>query len=79
MVHNITMLAAIPSTEPATFNEFLRGYDDRPERDDKRGWAEMFTDLETLESQGLIEIDRTNGRIDTLMLTAEGADLVRNG
>lgn len=79
MMHNIKMLAAIPSTEPATFNEFLRGYDDRPERDDKRGWAEMFQDLETLESQGLVEIDRMNGRIDTLMLTAEGVDLVRNG
>lgn len=77
MVHNMKMLAAIPSTEPATFNEFLSGYDDRPERGDKPAWAEMFQDLETLESQGLVEIERANGRIDTLMLTAEGVDLVK--
>lgn len=79
MVHNIKMLAAIPSTEPASFNEFLRGYDDRPERGDKGAWAEMFQDLETLEAQGLIEIERVNGKIDTLILTDEGAALVRNG
>jgi predicted transcriptional regulator len=78
MMHNIKMLSAIPSTEPASFNEFLRGYDDRPERGDKSGWAELFTDLETLESQGLVEIERVNGRIDTLMLTVEGADVVRS-
>jgi predicted transcriptional regulator len=78
MVHNIKMLQAIPSTEPASFNEFLRGYDDAPERGDKGGWSELFQDLETLESQGLIEIERANGRIDTLMLTADGADVVRS-
>jgi predicted transcriptional regulator len=78
MVHNIKILRAIPSTEPATFNEFLRGYDDAPERGDKSGWSELFQDLETLESQGLVEIERNNGRIDTLMLTAEGVDTVRS-
>ena len=80
MMHNMKMLAAIPSTEPATFNEFLRGYDNRPERGDSPAWSEMFQDLETLESQGLIEIERAlNGKIDTLILTSDGANVVRRG
>lgn len=77
MVHNMAILTAIPSTEPATFNEFLRSYDDRPERGDTSAWRDLFNDLETLESQGLVEIERVKGRIDTLILTDSGADLVR--
>ncbi len=77
MVHNLKILAAISSTEPSSFNEFLRGYDDAPERGDKGAWSELFQDLETLESQGLIEVERVSGKIDTLILTDEGADLVR--
>jgi hypothetical protein len=78
VVHNIEILRAIPSTEPATFGEFCSAYDDCPERGDREGWRELFGDLETLEQQGLVEIERVDGKIESLQLTGEGAELVCN-
>lgn len=79
MPTNDEILAAIPSTEPATFSEFLNGLPDVPEKGDKPAWAELFGSLDFLESEGLVEIERANkrGSIESLMLTGEGAAMVR--
>lgn len=73
------ILAAIPSTEPATFNEFLSALPDVPEKGDRSEWAELFRELTELEGLGLVEIERANrgGAIESLVLTGEGADRVR--
>jgi hypothetical protein len=72
------ILAAIPATEPASFGEFLRALgDEAPERGDKAGFRDLFIDLERLEMQGLIEIDRTEDGINELILTESGAAQVR--
>ena len=76
---DLDILKAIPSTEPAMFNEFLRGLDDAPERGDRAGWAELFRGLDRLERDGRIEVERANGKIDTLILTESGAASVRKG
>jgi hypothetical protein len=70
-------LAAIGSTEPSTFNEFLRAYPDCPERGDTGARSELFGLLEWLEHQKLIVIERANRRIESLQLTDAGADRVR--
>lgn len=75
------ILSAIPSTEPATFGEFLAGLPDVPVKGDREGWRELFYQLKRLENDGLVEIERANkdGSIESLMLTGEGAEVVRNG
>ena len=71
------ILTAIPSTEPCTFTEFLNGLPDVPERGHSSEWAELFDQLRAAENAGLIEIERTGKNIESLMLTAEGAEAVR--
>jgi hypothetical protein len=88
MPTNNEILAAIPSTEPATFSEFLDGLPDTPEKGDRGAWAELFEQLRWAEQAGLVEIEREGAkgdfkegggpnRIESLMLTAEGAAVVR--
>jgi hypothetical protein len=71
------LMEAISSTEPSTFREFLGSLrDDSP--DDKREWWELFRDLETLESELFVEIERLKGgKIDTLILTEAGVARLR--
>lgn len=71
------ILAAIGFTEPSSFNEFCRSYDDCPAKGDTAGWREVFATLEYLEHQGLIKIDRAGKKIDTMILTEEGASRIR--
>jgi len=77
------LLEAIPSTEPASFDEFCRALGpEKPDRDEKREWWELFVDIEALESEDLVEIERTkrgNGRlqIDTMILTEAGVAVLR--
>lgn len=71
------ILEAIPSTEPATFGEFCRAYDDCPEKGDREGWAEVFDKLNTLENLDLIEVERANDRIQTLILTDAGVQRLK--
>lgn len=72
------VLAHIPSTEPATFNEFLNALgDDAPEKDDRNSWRELFKTLESFESLELLEIERCDGRISALQLTPIGAERAR--
>lgn len=75
---DITILKAIPSTEPATFRELCSALgSDKPEKGDKRAWWELFSSIEKLEKQELIEVDRNGTSIDTLILTEAGAAMVR--
>lgn len=72
----MTILKAIPSTKEASFNEFVNGLgSDKPT--DRDEWRVLFLQLERLEADGLVEIERLGDRIDTLILTTEGADKVR--
>lgn len=75
------ILAAIPSTEPATFGEFLNGLPDTPEKGDREEWAELFGWLRTFERMGWIEVERASkdGSIESLMVTALGVEEVRKG
>lgn len=68
------LLQAIPSTEPASFNELMRAIGGHFDGE----WAELFQQLDHAESLGLVEIDRGyNNRISAVQLTAAGADQVR--
>ena len=68
------ILAAIPSTEPATFGEFCSALTDCPAKGDRDEWRSLFSQLRTLENAGMIEVERANagGAIESLMLTADG-------
>lgn len=72
------ILAAIGSTEVSDFNDFCSGLGaDRPEAGDRSGWREVFTLLGECERDGLVEVERVEGKIDTLILTEAGAARVR--
>lgn len=71
------ILSAIGSTEPSTFAEFCRELKDCPERGDTAGWREVFTLLDDLAKAGFVEVEKTDGKIDTMILTDAGADRVR--
>jgi len=69
----LEILRACPSTEPATFNEFLRGLKDVPAKGDREAWAELFDRVRQAENMGLIEVDRgSNDRMESFVLTDEG-------
>jgi hypothetical protein len=78
------LMKCIGSTEPSTFNEFCRALQERdllPPKSDqeewKTVWARIHSKLEHLERQGLIDVDRVGGKIDSLQLTEAGADMIR--
>lgn len=68
---------ATSSTEPSTFSEYCRGLRDCPERGDSAAWADLFKAISNGERLGLIEVERLNGKIETLILTEAGAAKVR--
>lgn len=71
------ILRACPSTEPATFSEFLRGLDDVPEKGDKDEWRELFAVVSYAEDNGWIEVERNGSHIESLMLTEAGVARVK--
>jgi hypothetical protein len=73
----IDILLATGATEPSTFNEFCRGLRDCPERGDREGWADLFKTIGSAERLGLVEVERLNGKIETLILTEAGAAKAR--
>lgn len=79
MPTNDEILAAIPSTEPCDFNEFLSALPDCPEKGNREGYRDLFSQLRTLENAGMVEVERANsgGSIESLMLTEDGAERVR--
>lgn len=66
------ILRACPSTEPASFYEFLRGLQDIPAKGDKEAWAELFDEVRAVENMGLIEVEYNGRLIESLMLTQAG-------
>lgn len=71
-----TILAAIGSTEETTFSEFCNALaGDCPEGKDE--WREMFSTLRQLERDGWIEVSKTDGKIDGLILSEAGANRIR--
>lgn len=74
----LEILRACSSTEPSTFNEFLRGLRSPPERGDKPAWAALFRNIDYLGIQGYIEIERDgDNRIESLLLTEDGIAAVK--
>lgn len=73
-----TILSAIGSTEETSFNEFCSALgDDCPESGDRDGWRAVFNQLRLLETHGFIEVSRTKGKIDSMILTKAGANRIR--
>lgn len=74
-----TLLAAISSSEPATFSEFCHALGgDCPERGDKEEWAELFVLINDAEALGLVDVERDGRNTESLQLTEAGASAVRN-
>jgi hypothetical protein len=72
------ILSAIGFTECSSFGEFCGGLgSDRPEAGDRVAWREVFTLVNQAERQGLIEVDRVDGKINSLQLTEPGASRIR--
>ncbi|MGH8597515.1 MAG: hypothetical protein ACREXT_12730, partial [Gammaproteobacteria bacterium] len=72
------LLSAIGSTEPSTFYEFCSALkDDCPEKGDRDAWRELFGSLELAARHGFLDIERTEKSIESLQLTAAGANRVR--
>jgi len=74
---DLEFLSLIGSTEESTFNELCSALgDDCPT--EKGEWRELFERIRDLEKQGYIEVTRTQGKIDGLQLTEQGAGLIRD-
>ena len=73
------LLDLVSSTETMSFYELCSALgEDRPEKDDRKAWWELFQALERLEKAGLIEVERdAKSRIDSLILTEAGVSEVR--
>lgn len=80
MPTNDEILAAISSTEPCTFGEFLDGLPDVPEKGDREAWSELLGRLKLAERLGYVEIERASrdGSIESLMLTPAGIDRLKH-
>ena len=71
-----SLLQCIGSTEESSFGEVCQALgDDKPA--DRSEWGAFFRSVEDLERQGLIEVSRVNGKIDSMILTEAGAARVR--
>lgn len=75
-MHIDTVLAAVGSTEPSDFNDLCRGLGCHVPQE-RSEWADLFRTIEECEQDGLVEVSRLEGKIDTIMLTKDGADRVR--
>lgn len=73
------LLAAIPSTEPASFSEFISALGgDKPERGDTQAWRTLFLLVQDGEDEGLITVIRDdNDKISAVQLTRRGVQRVR--
>lgn len=73
-----TVLAACSSSEPSTFSELCAGLGDScPDKGDKSAWRDLFQTLDNCERDGLVDIDRVGGKLESVILTDAGADRVR--
>lgn len=75
------VLAAVPSTESATFSEFCHGLKGCPAAGDRDGWREVFRLLNEGKAKGWVGVGYENGamggKIEAVILTPAGAAHVR--
>lgn len=77
MLTDETVLKAIGSTEPSSFNEFCGALNcDCPE--ERSEWAELFAVLRKLEKGKLVDVKRDGKAIEELQLTKAGANRIRD-
>lgn len=77
---NMQILSCISYTEPTGFGELcgnLRQLDLCPEKGDKIGWSEIFNDLNYLNQQGYLSVEKIGGKIEELQITDKAADLIK--
>lgn len=73
-----TILGAIGFTEPSSFGEFCGALGaDCPEKGDRDAWRELFSTLNGLAAEGLVEIERDGRNIESIVLTEAGANYIR--
>jgi hypothetical protein len=69
------ILLTVANTEDTTFNELLRGIvengGDVPSN--KGEWAQLFRLLEEMEREKLIEVHRTKGKMDGIIMLEAGS------
>lgn len=66
-----TLLSSIGSTEPSTFGEVCQALgDDKPS--DRDEWREFFGLANAAEKEGLIEVEKLDGKIESMILTEAG-------
>jgi hypothetical protein len=72
------ILEVVPSTEPATFGEFLNALADVPT--EKSDWRDLFETIRSATDLGLIEVDRDHktDKINSLQLTADGVATLKD-
>lgn len=73
----VDVLKAAPSTEPSTFFEFIRELDDPPKKGERERWRDLFETVRSAEELGLVEVERQAGNIESIQLTAEGVETLR--
>lgn len=77
MKDTLNFLNCIGSTEETTFGELCQALgDDCPEKGDRQGWASLFKTIKDAERAGLIEVSRSEGGIDGIILTPDGKDMI---
>lgn len=70
-----TLLGAIGSTEPSTFEEVLQALgDEAPARGEKKEWFDFFTSVNAAEKKGLIEVEKQpdGKKVESMILTEAG-------
>lgn len=80
-IHDLKLLSVIYSTEEMGFFDLcsaLRKIDECPVKGDKAGWASIFKWLGDMEIGGWILVDRIKGKLESLVLSDQGADAVRD-
>lgn len=79
--NDLKLLSVIWSTEEMTFFDLcsaLRRIDECPVKGDKAGWANLFRWLGDMEVGGWILVDRIKSKLESLILSDQGADAVRD-
>lgn len=79
--HDLKLLSVIWSTEEMGFFDLctaLRSIDECPAKGQKAEWGALFRWLGDMEKDGWILCERIKGKLESLVLSDEGADAVRD-
>ena len=78
---DLEIMQHIGSTEPSTFFELcnaLRTHGLCPEKGDKAAWSNLFKTLNKFVAEGYATCKKHNNQIQSIQLTKEGADKIRD-